>query len=179
MIQPTSFAFRLGGNPRAHDGVRLTPTLYRAVRAGELRLTSPDPHAYPSLEYHYMEHPWDRQRLRECVRTTIRLLEHPAYEGIIARRVTPDDEDLATDDALDRWILESLAVSQTQHMAGTCKMGPASDPTAVVDQHCRVHGVEGLRVVDTSIMPDVVRVPTNATAIMIGERAADLVKETL
>jgi choline dehydrogenase len=55
-------------------------------------------------------------------------------------------------------------------------MGPASDPTAVVDQYCRVYGLEGLRVVDASVMPEIVRANTNATAIMMGERAADLIK---
>ena len=55
-------------------------------------------------------------------------------------------------------------------------MGPATDSMAVVDQYCRVHGLEGLRVVDASIMPDVVRANTNASTVMIGERAADLIK---
>lgn len=179
VTQPTSFAFKLGGNPGVHDGVRITPTLYLAQGAGELRLTSADPTSYPSIEYHYMENAWDRERMRECVRVTINLLDHPAYDGIVAARVSPTDDDLATDDALDRWILDALAVCQTQHMAGTCKMGPSSDTMAVVDQYSRVHGVQGLRVVDTSIMPDVVRVPPNSSAIVIGERAADLIKETI
>ena len=177
--QPTSFAFKLGGSPKVHDGVRITPTLYLAQGAGELRLVSPDPHAYPSIDYHYMENAWDRQRMREVVRATIGLLNSPAYDGIVAARVAPTNEELSTDDALDRWITDALAVCQTQHMAGTCKMGPSSDAGAVVDQYCRVHGMEGLRVVDTSIMPDVVRVPTNCTAIMIGERASELIRETI
>ena len=59
------------------------------------------------------------------------------------------------------------------HSSGTCKMGPNSDPLAVVDQRCRVHGIEGLRVVDASVMPDVVRSNTNATTIMIAERVSD------
>ena len=63
-----------------------------------------------------------------------------------------------------------------QHSWGTCKMGPASDSMAVVDQFCRVHGLEDLRVIDASIMPDVVRANTNASTVMIGERAADLIK---
>ena len=177
--QPTSFAFKLGGSPKVHDGVRITPTLYLAQGAGELRLVSPDPQAYPSIDYHYMENAWDRQRMREVVRATIGLLNSPAYDGIVAARVAPTNEELSTDDALDRWITDALAVCQTQHMAGTCKMGPSSDAAAVVDQYCRVHGMEGLRVVDTSIMPDVVRVPTNCTAIMIGERASELIRETI
>ncbi len=59
------------------------------------------------------------------------------------------------------------------HSSGTCKVGPASDPMAVVDQYSRVHGVDGLRIVDASIKPDVVRANTNVTAIMIGKRVAD------
>ena len=65
-------------------------------------------------------------------------------------------------------------VTHTNHISGTCKMGPASDPLAVVDQEGRVHGLDGLRVADASIMPDCVRANTNATAMMIGERMADL-----
>ena len=63
------------------------------------------------------------------------------------------------------------------HISGTCKMGPSSDPMAVVDQFCHLHGVEGLRVVDASVMPDVIRANTNATTIMIGERVADWIRE--
>ena len=64
----------------------------------------------------------------------------------------------------------------SQHLAGTCKMGTESDPTAVVDQYCRVYGLAGLRVADTSVIPDVVRANTNTTAIAIGERVADWMK---
>ncbi len=61
-------------------------------------------------------------------------------------------------------------------LSGTCKMGPAFDPIAVANQYCRVHGLECLRVIDASIMPDVVRANTNASTVMIGERAAVLIK---
>ena len=65
-------------------------------------------------------------------------------------------------------------VTHTHHLSGTCKMGPATDPLAVVDQDGRVHGLEGIRVADASIMPDCVRANTNATCMMIGERMAEL-----
>ena len=81
---------------------------------------------------------------------------------------------MATDETLDAWLKRN--VSTSQHLAGTCKMGPSSDKTAVVDQYCRVHGLQGLRVVDTSVMPNVVRANTNATAIMIAERVAEWMK---
>jgi len=69
-------------------------------------------------------------------------------------------------------------VTTTQHISGTCKMGPASDPLAVVDQYCRVHGLAGLRVADASVMPDVIRANTNATTIMIAERVADFIRQS-
>ena len=87
----------------------------------------------------------------------------------------PSDEELASDDALDAWLLRN--VSTTQHISGTCKMGPASDSLAVVDQHCRVYGMAGLRVADASVMPDCIRANTNATTIMIAERVADFIRQ--
>ena len=173
-VLPSSFSFPLGANPLEPEGVHLLCQVYLATGAGELKLSSADPHVQPHLDYRYLEDPWDRQRLRDNVRMCMRLLEHGALTGIIADRITPTDEDLASDRTLDSWMLET--VNTAQHISGTCKMGPASDPAAVVDQYCRVHGLEGLRVVDTSVMPNVVRANTNATAIMIGERASDLIK---
>jgi choline dehydrogenase-like flavoprotein len=67
-------------------------------------------------------------------------------------------------------------VTTSQHISGTCKMGSALDPLAVVDQYCRVYGLEGLRVADASVMPDVIRANTNATTIMIAERVADFMR---
>ena len=89
---------------------------------------------------------------------------------MVASRLSPTDRDLASDDALDDWLRQN--VTTNQHTSGTCKMGPHTDPMAVVDQYCRVRGIEALRVVDLSICPNVVRANTNATAIMIAERAA-------
>ncbi len=103
----------------------------------------------------------------------MKLSRHPAFEGILGARIAPTDEVLASDGALDDWMLRE--VSTTNHISGTCKMGPASDPTAVVDQYGRVRGLEGIRVADASIMPDCVRANTNATTMMIGERMADLI----
>ena len=109
--------------------------------------------------------------MRGAVRLGIRICEREESRKVLIERLAPTDDDLATDDALDRWLLAN--VNTQHHSSGTCKMGPASDPMAVVDQYCRVHGVEGLRVVDASVMPDVVRANTNATTIMIAERVAD------
>ena len=170
-ILQSSFSSPIGGDPLEAEGIRFTCILELAVGAGELRLVSTDPTVQPRLDYRYLEDPWDRQRLREAVRLCARLLAHEAYQDIVAQRLAPSDQALASDEALDAWLLHH--VTTTQHISGTCKMGPASDPLAVVDQHCRVHGLTGLRVVDASVMPDVIRANTNATTIMIAERVAD------
>ena len=103
------------------------------------------------------------------------LARAPAYKDIGEKRLAPSDQELASDDALDAWMRQHVTTSQ--HISGTCKMGPASDPLAVVDQYCRVYGLEGLRVADASVMPDVIRANTNATTIMIAERVADFIRQ--
>ena len=84
---------------------------------------------------------------------------------------------MASDDALDRWLMK--VVQTSHHISRTCKMGPVSDPMAVVDPLGRVHGIEGLRVDDASIMPDCVRANINATNMAIGERIADFMARGL
>jgi choline dehydrogenase len=83
--------------------------------------------------------------------------------------------ELASDEALDEFLLREVTTGQ--HIVGTCKMGPASDPLAVVDQYGKVHGLHGLRVADASIMPDCIRANTNVTTMMIGERIADFIRQ--
>ena len=109
--------------------------------------------------------------MREGVRIIIDMMKHESFNDIVEELISPVESDLATDDTLDRWLLENVLIGQ--HLSGTCKMGPDSDPMAVVDQYGRVRGIEGLRVADASIMPDVIRANTTGTVIMIGERVAD------
>ena len=173
-IMPSSFSFPLGGDPLEGEGVRFSCILELAEGKGEITLASADPHDQPNLYYGFLEEQSDRERLREAVRICFRLLEHQAFRDIVAGPLTPSEADLASDEALDDWLNRNVTTSQ--HLAGTCKMGPDSDPLAVVDQYCRVRGIEGLRVADTSVMPNVVRANTNTTAITIGERVADWMK---
>ena len=149
--------------------------LMQAASSGELKLTSRDPQIQPSLDYRYFSEPWDLERMRQAIRLAIRLSEHPAFKDIIVERVGLTDADLASDAALDDWIMRN--VGQGYHSSGTCKIGPESDPMAVVDQFCHVYGLEGLRVVDASVMPELIRANTNTTTIMIAERVADWIKE--
>ena len=173
-ILQSSFSSPIGGDPLEGEGIRFTVVLELAVGAGELKLAANDPHVQPALDYRYLEDAWDRERLREGVRMCVDFLENESYKDIVEECITPRAEDLESDEALDRWL--RLNVTTTQHISGTCKMGPDSDPMAVLDQYCRVRGIEGLRVVDVSTLPDCVRANTNATTIMIAERVADWMK---
>ena len=164
-----------GGNRMEPIGIRITGGIQLAAGAGELRLTSTDPTVQPSLDYRYLEDEFDRQRLRDMVRLCIQLGEHESFNDIIEERVDPSDADLESDEALDAWLLREVTTSQ--HISCTCKMGPNTDPMAVVDQYGSVHGVDGLRVVDASIMPDCIRANTNVTTMMIGERISDFIRK--
>jgi choline dehydrogenase len=149
-------------------------SLQLALGAGELRLTSADPHVQPLLDYNYLSDPFDRERMRKAVRLAVCIAQDPAFKDLVIERVLPTDADLSSDDALDDWLMRNLGTSH--HVSGTCKMGPISDPMAVVNQYGRVHGLDGLWVADASIMPDCIRANTNATTIMIGEHVADFIK---
>ncbi len=142
---------------------------------GLLTLASTDVTVQPHLDFRFLTDPRDTSRYRDAVRRTVNIFDHPAFADLLAERLTPTDADLADDDALDAWLQQNAGIAG--HTSVTCKMGPESDPSAVVDQHCRVHGLEGLRVVDASVMPDIVRANTNATIIMIAERVADFIRE--
>ena len=118
---------------------------------------------------------FDRQRLRAGVRLALRLAEHDDLKEIIGPLREPAAADLASETALDAWLLRQATTYS--HISGTCKMGPGTDPMAVVDQYGMVHDLEGLRIVDASIMPNLVRAPINPTVVMMGERMAALMRQ--
>ncbi len=145
----------------AGEGIRFTCMVELAESAGELLLTSNDPNEQPFIDCRYLEASRDRERLPE----------HESFNDIADEVISPVESDLATDDTLDQWLLENVWIGQ--HLFGTCKMGPDSDPMAVVDQFERASGISGLWVADALIMPDVIRANTNGTTITIRERVAD------
>ncbi len=144
--------------------------------SGWVRLQSSDPAVQPSINYRYLHNENDMRRMRDAVKLASSLLESDAYQGISEGRIAPDDDTLGDNDKLDAWIRQTLGSSR--HVSGTCRIGPDGDGMAVTDQQCRVRGVDGLWVADSSIMPQVTRANTNATAIMIGERVADWVSQS-
>jgi choline dehydrogenase-like flavoprotein len=150
---------------------RILVNVQQEESRGELRIVSSDPSVPPQLDYNYFSHPLDRKWAREGVRMVLEMLESTSMRQLVVKRTSPEQEDLSSDAAMDRWISKSMGTAF--HTSGTCKMGRQSDPATVVDETCRVHGLDRLRVIDTSIMPKVVRRGPNATAVMIGERSVE------
>ncbi|CAI7996722.1 Uncharacterized GMC-type oxidoreductase in thcA 5'region [Geodia barretti] len=146
------------------------------VPSGQARIAFLGPCIQPSINYRYLHNENDMRRMRDAVKLACGILESEAYKDISVGRVAPDDETLGSDEKLDAWIRQTLGSSR--HVSGTCRIGPDGDGMAVTDQQCRVRAVDGLWVADSSIMPQVTRANTNATAIMIGERVADWVAES-
>ncbi len=155
-------------------GVGMTACIYLAESSGEMLLRAADPRIQPYLDYNLLDTEFDRRRLREAVRICMDLAGTEPLSDFMGERLRPADRDLESDDALDDWMMRK--VSTSHHISSTCKMGPDSDPMAVVDQYARVRGLDGLRIADASIMPDCIRANTNATSMLIGERVAELIR---
>ncbi len=155
-------------------GTNVAVSLRAPRGAGRVSLASADPDADPAIAFRFLDDPWDLARMREAVRLGIALTERPAYRAHVAARVAPDDETLARDEALDRWLRASVTAA---HASGSCRMG-AADDGAVVDARCRVHGIGRLWLADASVMPAIVRANTAATVTLIAERVAEWVGAT-
>ena len=153
-------------------GVTIGVVLLRPESRGWVHVKSNDPRQAPGIFHNLLETETDRRALIEGMKITRRLVEAPAMEALRGLELTPG-KDIQTDEAL----LEALRdlTQSNWHPTSTCRMG--SDPLAVVDSRLKVHGIEGLRVADASIMPTVVSGNTNATCIMIGEKASDMILE--
>ena len=160
------------GAPFAFLASVLTPRL-----SGRLRTRSADATIPPRIDYGYLETAEDRRRLREVARATAELIVTGAFEEVSRGLVEPGPEVLADDRPLDRWIGARLGTSH--HTCGTVPMGPADDPGAAVDRYGRVHGVVGLRVADTSILPTPPLRGPAATAVLVGELVADAMRRDL
>ena len=142
------------------------------VSRGSVRLASLDPFEEPVVEENMLDAESDLVRMRDAVRRMIELVRQPAFVAIgEAGGVGLDLSKRPSDREIDAWTLAT--VGDAQHASGTCRIGDPSDPTTVVDPECRVLGVDGLRVIDASIMPAVPRANTHLTTVMIGERMAE------
>ena len=154
--------------------VEMMVALLLPVSQGELSLASSDYRVQPRMHYNYLADSFDRDRLRSGVRLALELAQRPELAEYMGELIDPNVENLATDEALDRWLLREATTYS--HISCTCRMGPDGDTMAVVNQFGRVYGLEGLRIVDASIMPDLVRAPINPAVIMLAEKIADAMK---
>ncbi|MGY2233962.1 choline dehydrogenase [Pseudomonas gingeri] len=147
--------------------------LMRPTSLGNVTLKSRDPRQPPKILFNYLSTEQDRADMRAGARLVREILGQPAMAAFAGEELVPGP-DVQSDEALDAW---ARRVTETgYHASGTCKMGPAADAAAVVDPQLRVHGVEGLRVVDASIMPMIVSGNTNAPTVMIAEKASDMIR---
>lgn len=142
----------------------------RSKSRGSVSLRSPDPKTKPVIRFNYMSHPDDWSEFRHCIRLTREIFGQKAFDGFRGKEISPGSH-VQTDDELDAFIRDHA--ESAYHPCGTCRMGRADDLTAVVDPECRVIGVEGLRVADSSIFPRVTNGNLNAPSIMTGEKASD------
>lgn len=153
-------------------GMTLAAWQQRPDSAGWLRIRSKNPLEHPEIQPNYLSEENDRRVLLAGLKLVRKLMRADALAPYFAGELYPG-KDVQTDDALLACARERGTT--TFHMIGTCKMGPAQDPLAVVDSALRVHAVQGLRVADASIMPSMPAANTNAATLMIGEKAADLI----
>lgn len=139
---------------------------------GSVTITSPDPKADPKILFNYMQHPDDVAAWRKCIRLTREIMGQPAMDRYRGDEVQPGN-DVLSDAAIDDWVLGNI--ESAYHPSGSCKMGASDDPMAVVDEDCKVIGLEGLRVIDSSIFPTIPNGNLNAPTIMTAEKGADII----
>ncbi|MCV2874513.1 choline dehydrogenase [Defluviimonas sp. WL0050] len=142
----------------------------RSKSRGAVTLRSADPREAPVIRFNYMSHPDDWEEFRKCVRLTREIFAQEAFEPFVKHEIQPG-QGVESDEKIDAFIREHA--ESAYHPCGTAKMGRRDDPMAVVDPECRVIGIEGLRVADSSIFPRITNGNLNAPSIMVGEKAAD------
>ena len=172
VISPNNLLYGVGTLGLAHGGLGVA--VMQAFSVGRVSLTTAAPEVDPAIDFCLLSDERDLLRLRDGVRRLFALACHPAFRAITEAvhvgmsGLGPDD--VATDAQLEQCLLAEC--SEFWHACGTCRMGAANDPRSVVDPDCRVLGVERLRVVDASVMPEIPRANTHLTTVMIAEHMA-------
>ncbi|MBV8187148.1 MAG: GMC family oxidoreductase N-terminal domain-containing protein [Alphaproteobacteria bacterium] len=151
-------------------GITMNINVLRSESTGSVHIKSADPRDPPAIRFNFLSAQTDREGLLAAIRKGRELMATPPVKELTGEEIAPGAH-LQTDEELLDWVRNNAET--TYHPVGTCKMG--TDPRAVVDPELRVHGIQGLRVADASIMPTLTSGNTNAPCIMIGERCADMV----
>ncbi|HEY7687774.1 MAG TPA: GMC oxidoreductase, partial [Dongiaceae bacterium] len=155
------------------DGFACRVVMLHPESRGEVTLQSRDPSAHPRILQRFLSTDYDWRALRTGIKMARDVAAQSAMRPYIAREIAPG-LNKASDADIDTHIRNTSIT--VHHPLGTCKMGPDSDKSAVVDLQLRLRGAEGLRVVDASVMPDMLTGNINAAVIMVAEKAADLIK---
>jgi len=172
------FHFGLGSGIEAgvakmeNSGVTLNSAYLRPHSRGTVRLANGDPATAPMIDPNYWADPHDRTMAIKGLRLAREIMRQPALKPYVRAEVLPGDDRQTDEDLFDYACTHSKT---DYHPVGTCKMGPTSDPLSVVSSDLRLIGLEGLRVVDASVMPRVPSCNTNAPTIMVAEKGADLI----
>lgn len=160
-----------GSNPAGSHGFQAHVGPMRSQSRGEITLASADPKAPPRIVFNYMSQEADRQEFRAAIRLTREVFAQKAFDPYRGAELAPGPE-VQSDQEIDAFVRRH--VESAYHPSCTCKMG--TDSMAVVDGGAKVHGLEGLRVVDASVMPDIVSGNLNAPTIMLAEKLADTIR---
>jgi choline dehydrogenase len=163
-----------GGGPSADAGYMLVPTLVRPKSRGTVRLNSSDPGDPPDIRANYLTDPDDLKSIVEGIKIARRIGKAKAFEPFRGQELSPGP-DMKTDEQIAT-VIKATAIG-LYHPVGTCKMGRSPGDGSVVNSQLRVHGIDGLRVVDASVMPTITAGNTHAPTMMIAEKAADLIRQ--
>ncbi|HCG6761548.1 choline dehydrogenase [Vibrio parahaemolyticus] len=139
---------------------------------GSVEVVSSNPNDKPKIEFNYISTEQDKQDWRDCIRLTREILNQPSMDEFRGDEIQPG-LNITTDEQIDEWVKQN--VESAYHPSCSCKMGADDDPLAVLDEQCQVRGIQGLRVVDSSIFPTIPNGNLNAPTIMVAERAADMI----
>ena len=171
IFTPASYREGKLGSLDTYPGMTCGAWQMRPESTGYVRIRSAEIEEAPVIQPNYLAAEKDRQVLLSAIRMGRQILASPELAHYYAREQMPGADKTSDADLLE---FARNYGSSTYHLCGTCRMGPAQDRTAVVDDQLRVHGIGGLRVADSSVMPAIVSANTYATTLMIGERASDL-----
>lgn len=160
-----------GSSPESGHGYQVHVGPMYSNSRGSVKIKSKDPRVYPALKFNYLSTPEDRKEWKEAIRVSRMILNQPAFEEFNGGEISPGPS-VQTDEEILKWVAKDGETAL--HPSGTCKMG--IDPMAVVDpKSMKVHGMEGIRVVDASVMPYVTNGNIYAPVMMIAEKACDLI----
>ena len=169
---PASYREGVQGELEREPGMTVASWQQRPESKGHVRIRSADPFAKPIIQPNYLAEEGDRRVLLAGMKLARRLMQTKPLEPYFEREDFPGPGVQSDDELLGA---AKERGTTTFHPGGSCRMGPRTDPTAVVDDQLRVHGLEGLRVVDASVMPTMISANLNASTMMIADKASDMI----